>query len=259
MTVPFGTRDAPNDTWCTDFKGYFRVGDGTRCDSLTLTNAYSRFLLRCDVVSGTRAIDVRPCFESAFREFGMPVAMRSDNGPPFASTGAGGLTSLSIWWIRLGIRPERIEPGRPDQNGRHERMHRTLKAETARPPRHSLRAHQVTFDRFRKVYNDERPHEALANKTPASVYEPSLRRLPLRLPELEYPSTNELRTVAHNGDIKWKGRRVYIGESLANEIIGIEEVAEATHVVRFGFVELGRIKDDLPHLGLVRPRARRRR
>jgi transposase InsO family protein len=259
MTVPFGACETPNDTWCTDFKGHFLVRDGSRCDPLTLTDAYSRFLLRCDIVPGTSAVDVRPSFESAFREFGLPRAIRSDNGPPFASVGAGGLTRLSIWWIHLGIQPERIEPGRPEQNGRHERMHRTLKEETARPPRQTLRAQQLAFDRFRKIYNEERPHEALENNTPASAYEPSLRRMPSCLPELEYPGHFELRSVHHAGYIKWKGRILLIGKALHNEVVGLEEVADATYAVRLGPVELGRIKDDLPHLGLIRPRSARRR
>jgi putative transposase len=259
MTMPFGACDGCNDVWCTDFKGWFRVGDGTRCDPLTLTDAYSRFLLRCDAVPGTRSVDVRPCFEAAFREFGLPLAIRNDNGAPFASNGAAGLSALSIWWIHLGIRPERIEPGRPEQNGRHERMHRTLKEETARPPRATLRAQQLAFDRFRKVYNEERPHEALGQKPPSSVFQPSLRRLPSRLPEIEYPATFELRTVQSKGAIKWKGRRVYVGEALEGEVIALEEVGDAVYRVTFGPIELGRIKDDLPHLGLVRPKRTSRR
>ena len=259
MTAPFGACGTVNDTWAADFKGYFRVGDGTRCDPLTITDSLSRFLLRCEAVPTTREPDVRRIFDSAFREFGLPRAIRSDNGPPFASAGAGGLTKLSIWWVHLDIRPERIEPGHPEQNGRHERMHRTLKQETAQPPRHSLRAQQLAFDRFRHVYNEERPHEALGQKPPASVYEPSLRRMPSRLPELEYPPSHELRSVHHGGEIKWKGRLVHIGSALHGEVVGLEEIADATYAVRLGPIELGRIKDDLPHLGLVRPKRKRHR
>jgi transposase InsO family protein len=259
MTDPFGSCTEPNDVWCTDFKGYFRTRDGARCDPLTLTDAVSRYLLRCYAVKRTDEANVRLVFTSAFAEFGLPLAIRSDNGTPFASAGAGGLTRLSIWWVRLGIRPERIEPGHPEQNGRHERMHRTLKDETARPPRQTLRAQQLAFDRFRKEYNEERPHEALNQHPPATVYRPSPRSLPAKLPDLEYPAHWELRHVKLGGEIKWKGRMVYVNSALASEVVGIEEVSEATHVVRFGPIELGRIKDDLPHLGLIWPRRPKKR
>ena len=258
MTAPFGACGAPNDVWCVDFKGYFRVGDGSRCDPLTISDAFSRYVLRCEIVTGTGADDVRPTFEAAFHEYGLPNAIRSDNGSPFASKGAGGLTTLSIWWVRLGITPERIEPGKPEQNGRHERMHLTLKEETARPPRHTLRAQQLAFDRFRRVFNEERPHEALGQQPPATRYEPSLRRMPAHLPEMTYPDHLEVRHVHNQGHIKWQGRRIHIGQALRGETVGLEEIAEATWLVRFGPIELGRLKDDLPHLGLIRPRRRRR-
>jgi len=258
MTTPFGSCQGANETWCTDFKGWFRVGDGSRCNPLTLTDAHTRFLLRCDIVASTGGGDVKTSFITAFEEFGLPLAIRSDNGPPFASVGAGGLSRLSVWWLRLGIHPERIEPGRPDQNGRHERMHRTLKDETTRPPRQTLHAQQQAFDKFRQVFNYERPHEALGNKTPASLYTPSLRRMPSVLPELEYPPNHEVRTVSGIA-IKWKGRKIYISDALDNEKLGIEEIDDATYVVRLGTLELGHLKDDLPHLGLIRPRDPRRR
>jgi transposase InsO family protein len=187
-TQPFGACTQPNDLWCTDFKGHFPVGDGLRCHPLTISDAMSRFLVRCDGVTSPDEPTVRPIFESAFREFGLPNAMRSDNGPPFASTALGRLSRLSVWWIRLGIRLERIEPGHPEQNGRHERMHRTLKQETASPPEVNLSRQQRSFDRFRHRYNDERPHEALGQVTPASVYAPSPRPFPNKLPELDYPT-----------------------------------------------------------------------
>ncbi len=259
MTAPFGACGAPNDVWCADFKGWFRVGDGSRCDPFTLTDAYSRYLLRCDAVASTGEAAVRASLESAFKEFGLPKAIRSDNGPPFATKGAGGLSRLSVWLIHLGITPERIEPGHPEQNGRHERMHRTLKEETALPPRHTVRAQQLAFDRFRHQYNEERPHEALGQKPPASVYEPSLRRMPPFLPELEYPPDVELRSVRSSGEIKWQNRLVYIGEALAHEIVSVQMIAYLTHVVCLGPIELGRIKDDALHLGLIRPRRTRRR
>src|SRR5688572_7756551 len=159
-TSPFAACGRPNDTWCVDFKGNFRVGDGSRCFPLTIMDAHSRFLLRCEGLEAANYKAVRPVFESAFEEFGLPEVIRSDNGSPFATKGAGGLSELSAWWVRLGIRPERIEPGKPQQNGRHERMHLTLKKETALPPRASMLAQQRRFDAFRREYNDERPHEA---------------------------------------------------------------------------------------------------
>ena len=259
MTTPFARCEAPNDTWCVDFKGYFLTGDGTRCDPLTITDAYSRFLIRCHAVAHTDERAVRPVFESAFREYGLPRAIRSDNGPPVASVGAGGLGRLSVWWIHLGIHPERIEPGHPEQNGRHERLHRTLKQETARPPQHTLREQQAAFDRFRTVYNDERPHEALDGKTPASMYTLSSRAMPLVAPDLEYPGHFERRRVPADGAIKWRGYKLYISQALADEIVGIEEISDDTHVVWLGPVELGRIKEGLIHLGLIRPKRPRQR
>lgn len=259
MTAPFEACGGPNDVWCADFKGWFRVRDGSRCDPFTLTDAYSRYLLRCEVVASTDGTAVRASLESAFKEFGLPKAIRHDNGPPFATKGAGGLSKVGIWLVHLGVTPERIEPGHPEQNGRHERMHRTLKEETALPPRQTLRAQQLAFDRFRRQYNEERPHEALGQKPPVSVYEPSLRRMPAMLPELEYPPDVELRTVRSTGEIKWQNRHVYIGEALAREIVSVQPVAYNTHVVCLGPIELGRLNDDAPHLGLIRPRRTRRR
>jgi len=219
-----------NQVWAIDFKGWFRTGDGRRCDPLTLTDAHTRYLLRCQGVDATGAAFVRPLLEAAFREYGMPARMRSDNGPPFASTGVGGLSRLSVWWLRLGIALERIEPGHPEQNGRHERMHRTLKRETARPPERTLRAQQRAFDRFRQEYNEERPHEALGMATPGSRYAPSARPFPARLPELEYPAGFALRVVEQHGDVSWRFGRFFLGEALAGETVGLEEVEEGWRV-----------------------------
>jgi transposase InsO family protein len=184
---PFVAVDAPNAVWCADFKGWFRTGDRQRCDPLTISDAMSRYLLRCEAVARPDGAHVRPVFEAAFCEFGLPLAIRSDNGPPFASTGAGGLSRLSVWWIKLGVQPERIEPGKPQQNGRHERMHRTLNAETASPPAAALAEQQRRFDAFRALYNDERPHEALDFETPARLYRVSERAYPCPLREPAYP------------------------------------------------------------------------
>lgn len=219
-----------NQVWAIDFKGWFLTGDGRRCDPLTLTDVYTRYLLRCQGVDETGAAFVRPLLEAAFREYGLPARMRSDNGAPFASTGVGGLSRLSIWWLRLGIGLERIEPGHPEQNGRHERMHRTLKQETARPPARTLRAQQRAFDRFRREYNEERPHEALAMATPGSLYELSARPFPSRLPEMEYPAGLALRIVQQHGDVHWRYGRFFLGEVLSGETVGFEEVEDGWRV-----------------------------
>ncbi len=176
--MPMAETKHPNDTWCVDFKGHFALGDKSRCYPLTMTDHVSRYLLKCEALVKTDFTVVQPHFERAFREFGMPWRIRSDNGPPFATPGLGGLSELSVWWIRLGITPERIEPGEPQQNGRHERMHRTLKEDTTSPPSPTRMGQQRAFDCFRRTYNQERPHEALEMKTPAWLFAPSRRHMP---------------------------------------------------------------------------------
>jgi putative transposase len=228
-TQPFAAVSAANDVWCTDFKslplartgGWFRTADGRRCDPFTLTDAHSRYLLRCQAVARPDEENVRPIFEAAFKEHGLPLAIRSDNGPPFASPGVGGLSRLAVWWIKLGIRPERIVAGKPQQNGRHERVHRTLKHEAATPPAASLPAQQQRCEAFRAVYNSERPHEALGQQTPASVYKPSPRPYPDRLEDPHYGDDVAVRHVRSNGQIKWAGERVFVGEALIGEPVGI--------------------------------------
>ena len=196
-----------------------------------MSDAFSRYVLCSDVVRQPDERHVRPRMEAVFREYGLPLAIRSDNGPPFASRAAGGLSRLSAWWVRLGIRPERIEPGRPEQNGRHERMHRTLKAETASPPAANHPAQQRAFDRFRETFNEERPHEALGQQTPASVYRPSPRSYPECLPELVYPNNHELRRVRTDGTIQWTGENVYVSEVLVGETVGLEPLDDRLHRV----------------------------
>jgi putative transposase len=240
-TQPFAAVSAANDVWCTDFKGWFRTGDGRRCDPFTLTDAHSRYLLRCQAVARPDEENVRPIFEAAFKEHGLPLAIRSDNGPPFASPGVGGLSRLAVWWIKLGIRPERIVAGKPQQNGRHERVHRTLKQETATPPAASLPAQQQQFNAFRTVYNNERPHEALGQQTPASLYEPSPRPYPDRLEEPHYGDDVAERRVRSNGQIKWAGELVFVGEALVGEPVGILETEDGDWLVRYADVELGYI------------------
>jgi putative transposase len=231
-TQPFVECLAPNDVWCADFKGWFRTGDGRRCEPLTLTDAYSRFLLCCQALARTGFAQVQPWFERMFREHGLPRAIRTDNGPPFASVGVGGLSALSIWWIKLGIRVERIAPGHPEQNGRHERMHRTL-AEWIDPPEATWRRQQQALQRFRREYNWERPHEALAMAYPGEVYQASPRPYPRRLPEVEYPADVLVRRVRNHGAIKWHGE-IYLGQALAGEPVGLRRITDDKLEVYFG-------------------------
>src|SRR5271157_3874388 len=192
-TEPLAHADGPNRVWCADFKGWFRTADGERIDPLTISDAHSRYLLRCQAVEKTDTARVQAIFEATFREYGLPQAIRTDNGAPFASHAVAGLSRLAVWWIKLGIVPERIEAGHPEQNGRHERMHRTLKQEVAMPPAPDRRAQQRALENFRKEYNQVRPHEALQMQTPARVYEPSQRAYPAQVREPEYPSTMLMR------------------------------------------------------------------
>jgi putative transposase len=238
--MPLRTATSANDVWCIDFKGWFHTGDGARCDPLTVSDAFSRYLLCSRVMSAPRYENCRTELERVFREYGLPEVLRSDNGTPFASVGAGGLSRLSVWWIKLGIIPERIEPGKPQQNGRHERMHRTLKAECAKPPALSLRAQQRRFDEFRAEFNYQRPHEALGQTAPAQHYAPAPRQYPKKLEDPTYPATCELRRVRTNGEIHWQGALVYISEALTGELVGLSEDEDNLDAaVYFGPVLLG--------------------
>ena len=235
---PFAEAAAPNDTWCADFKGWFRTRDGQRCDPLTVADASSRYLLVCQGLPEPRLGRVRPVFERAFREYGLPEVIRTDNGPPFASTALGGLSRLSVWWIKLGIVPERIAPGHPEQNGRLERLHRTLKAETAAPPAATLRAQQRAFDAFRTEYNQERPHEALDQRPPARCYEPSPRAYPSRIPEFAYEAEVTVRRVRTNGQIKWRGGLLYLSDVLCEERVGLLPQDDRFWTIRLGPVQI---------------------
>jgi len=240
VTQPFALVSAANDLWCIDFKGWFRTGDGQRCDPLTLSDADSRFLLACRAVDpDTAAVDA--VTERAFREYGLPLAIRSDNGPPFAGNGAGGLSRLAVKWIKLGIRVERTDPASPQQNGRHERMHATLKADTAKPPAETLAAQQRSFDRFRREYNEVRPHEALGQETPASRYRPSRRRYPKRIEEPHYDAEHAVRRVRSNGEIRWGGDLIFVSETLAGEPIGVAETETGDWFVHFADYSVGLI------------------
>ena len=251
---PFLGCDAANRVWSADYKGQFKTGDGRWCYPLTITDNMSRYLLTCKGLYSPCYVDTRPWFEWTFREFGLPEAIRTDNGTPFAGRGLSGLSRLSVWWIKLGIRPERIECGKPQQNGRHERMHRTLKQDTAKPPMPDMDRQQLRFNQFRHEYNNERPHEALGQKPPASLYEPSPRRFPERLREPEYEHGIEIRTVRHGGEISFKKNYYLISELLAGERVGLVEVADGKHEIRFGFHPIG-ILDT--RLGRIEPKLKK--
>ena len=231
---------AVNQVWTTDFKGEFRTGNGVYCYPLTLRDGFSRFVLRCDGLLRRTGDETQRRFARAFAEYGLPDRIRSDNGGPFASPGLGGLSALSVWWIRLGIRPERIAPGHPEQNGSHEQFHRVLKADTARPPAANCTAQQQRFRRFVREYNEERPHEALDNQPPASRYAPSPRVLPARAPALDYPAHMEVRLVGGNGYVSWRGTPLFIATPLAGEYVAFEEVDDAVWTVHFATVALAR-------------------
>jgi putative transposase len=243
----------PNDLWSIDFKGHFLMGNGCRCGPLTVTDSLSRCLLCCRAMpEHPRTEDVQPVFERICREFGLPTALRSDNGPPFASHGLARLSRLSVWWMRLGIALERIEPGRPDQNGRHERMHRTLKEEATIPPSYDERRQQLRFDSFQKEFNSERPHEALQGRTPSSIYRPSVRPYPDKLPKIEYPGHYTVRMVRSDGTFQWKGVHVYCNEALYGEPVGLEEIADDRWLLSFDRTTMA-ILDDRSHTPRLLP------
>lgn len=243
---PFQACQGPNDVWCADFKGWFRTGDGQRCDPLTLTDAFSRALLRCVALSHPTLAEVRPVFEAAFGEYGLPVALRTDNGPPFAACSVSGLSALSLWWLKLGILPERITLGQPEENGRHERMHRTLKAETAAPPAADRAAQQAAFDRFRTEYNTVRPHQALGQRPPATRYLPSPRPYPRELVAFTYPHADTVRHVGSEGTIRWHQQRLFLNEVLVGEPVGLYHRASGLWEVLVGPLTVGTFQEQDP-------------
>lgn len=238
-TAPFLACNRSNAVWSADYKGQFRMGNRAKCYPLTISDNYSRYLISCQGLSRPNFEQAKPCFELAFLRYGLPAAIRTDNGHPFASRGLGGLSRLAVWLIRLGIVPERIEPGCPEQNGRHERMHRTLKEATANPPKMNLEIQQQAFREFIREYNNERPHEALAQKPPAFVYQPSSKPYPTKLPKVEYDTGTVVRYVAPNGCMKWRGSLVFISEALSGNHIALKQVDDHLWKVRFSFHPLG--------------------
>lgn len=240
LTQPLAAAVVPNDVWTADFKGWFRTADATRCDPLTVADACSRWVFCCQIVPPTEG-GVRPWFERIFREYGLPRALRTDNGSPFATTGAARFSHLAVWWLKLGIQLDRIDPGHPEQNGRHERFHLTLQQETTSPPAATARQQQRRFDQLRAVFNHERPHEALGQQPPATVYVPSSRPYPARLEDPWYDATHEVRRVKATGQIRWRGDLVFVSEVVRGEVVGVAETEQGDWTVRFMHVELGRI------------------
>jgi len=232
---------APNDLWCADFKGQFKTGNGSYCYPLTVTDGFSRYLLGCQGLNSTSVEESKPVFTQLFREYGLPKRIRTDNGVPFATNTLARLSRLSAWWVRLGVLPELIEPGKPQQNGQHERMHRTLKAEATRPAAASLAAQQRKFNTFREEFNNERPHEALDQQTPASHYRPSNREMPSKLPPLVYPDRFEVRYVSANGGIRWNRGWINVSTVCIGEYVGLEEIDNGIWNVYFGPLKLGRL------------------
>ena len=241
---PLSQAVGANDVWTSDFKGQFRTGDHRFCYPLTVLDAYSRYLVGLVGLDSVRESGVWPVFERLFREYGLPAAIRTDNGSPFASTAVAGLSRLSVRWLKLGIRLERIARGHPEQNGSHERMHRTLKQETARPPAAHQAAQQARFEEFRRVYNEQRPHEALGQQAPVKVYGASPRPYPERIPEPEYPGHFEVRSVSEKGTIKWRGELLPISEALSGERVGLEETAPGQWALFLGATLLGRLDEE---------------
>lgn len=248
----------PNDCWSADFKGQFRTGDGVYCYPLTVTDNYSRYLLECQALKGTLLQPSKAVFTRLFRQYGLPRRIRTDNGVPFASHTLGRLSRLSAWWVRLGVLPEFIEPGKPQQNGKHERMHRTLKDETTKPPAANGRAQQRKFNTFRREFNEVRPHEALDMARPAQLYRSSTRTMPDKLPALEYPDRFEVRYVSANGGIRWNKHWVNVTSAIVGEYVGLEEIDDGQWDVYFGAYKLGRLHERLmrieDHLGRLKRR-----
>lgn len=232
------TTAAPNELWTADFKGQFRTGDGQYCYPLTIADQHTRFLLTCQGLLSTRTVTARPVFERAFREYGLPLAIRTDNGVPFATQALHGLSFLNVWWLRLGIIHQRIRPGCPQENGAHERMHRTLKRQAVKPVRRSCHAQQRNFNAFRHEYNTERPHERLNQETPASRYRASRRVYPDRLPPLEYPGHFLVKRITTAGTFRFRSRLLYLAHAMVNQLIGLEETDDGVWAIHFNHVLL---------------------
>ena len=247
---------APNESWSADFKGWFRTTDGARCEPLTVTDGFSRYLLACEAVAQVTAERVRPILTRLFVEHGLPRSLRTDNGSPFARRdGLGGLTQLSVWLLKLNIWPDRIQPGRPDQNGRHERMHRVLREDAADPPAATLAAQQTRMDAWRVDYNTQRPHEALGQRCPATLYTPSARTYPAAIRDWDFPADHQIRRVVGDGYIKWRDGTVYLSKALRGETVGVARRDDGDWAVRFRGFDLAVLLEEsgeLRRCGLAR-------
>jgi putative transposase len=237
------TTSQPNDLWTADFKGHFRTRDTLYCYPLTVADQHTRYLLACHGLLSTKGHGVRPIFDRLFRAYGLPRAIRTDNGVPFATTGIHGLSQLNVWWLRLGIQHQRILPAHPEQNGAHERMHKTLKGEACRPPQACLARQQRTFNAFRHLYNDERPHAALGNRPPAALYRPSTRAYTGALPPVEYPGHFLVKRVTNAGTIRLKKRLLFLSNALQQHPVGLEEIDDGIWSIHFCQVLLGRVDE----------------
>lgn len=251
--LPFASCDAANSVWSADYKGDFLLGDRTRCYPLTVSDNFSRYLLACQGLKNTNHLQAKTVFEHVFNSYGLPGAIRIDNGVPFASTAFGGLSRLSAWWIRLGIRPERIEKGKPNQNGRHERMHRSLKDGAINPARHSIKAQQRAFDQYQQEYNNIRSHESLDDKVPADIYQPSIRKMPTKLPSIEYDTGFKVRQIRRKGELKWQGKVIYLSSVLAKQPIGLKQISQNRWSIYYSFYQLGYWNQRKEKLEPIRP------
>ena len=233
--------DAPNQVWPADFKGQFKTKDGIYCYPLTVTDHYSRKLLLCKGLPSIKTEGVKPAFARLFREFGLPDAIRTDNGPPFASQGIYGLCELNVWWMRLGIIHQRITPRSPQENGQHERMHKDLKREATRPPANNLRGQQRKLDAFQKRFNEERPHEALGGAFPDELYRPSEKKYSGRLRRPEYPGHFEVRKISTFGAFRLHSRQIFLSQALRYDYIGLEEIDDGLWNLVYYNTVLGRL------------------
>jgi putative transposase len=241
--VVAATTTQPNDLWTADFKGQFRTADGIYCYPLTVADQHTRYLLGCQGLLSTKSDGVRPIFDRLFRMYGLPRAIRTDNGVPFATVAIHGLSALNVWWLRLGIQHQRIQPAHPQQNGAHERMHKTLKAEAIRPPRSRLATQQRAFNRFRDEYNHERPHQALRGRTPGSLYAPSVRTYTGELPPFDYPGHFLVKRVTNAGTCRFKKRVLFVANGLIHHTVGLEEVHDGIWSLYFCRVLIGRFNE----------------
>lgn len=248
---PLTKANSPNHVWTADFKGWFRSGNGQRVEPLTVRDLFSRYVLVIRLLPDQRWQPAKAVFLQLFKRYGLPRIIRTDNGGPFASNGPAGLSRLSAWWTSLGIRVEFIRPGHPEENGAHEQMHRILKAETTQPPAHTRQGQQLRTSLWVKNYNGSRPHEALGQEVPAKKYRKSSKHLPRQRPYLSYPIKWLQRQVRSNGEVKWRGRKRFIGEAFVRHRIGLKALHENVQAVYFGTLLIGHLHDSDP--GAMRP------